>query len=235
MIDLAAVVARAMTLIGLPYKLGGRRADPSLRSGLDCSEFTAYAYEAAGTNLPWNAQAQYNLTQPVTLPQPGDLVFFRDTAPGDPISHVGIYLGGGRMINAQDSGVAIANLNTPYWQQHFVRFGRVPGVNATDPPGAQTAPPDAGPVGLPAGTDTGTPLGLPNPAAGLGAVSDALGTIVGKLTARDTYIRLALVILGGAALVGGALYAVSQTEAGGAVIAAAGSAAKTAGKAAVLA
>jgi hypothetical protein len=244
MLDLPSVIDKAMSLLGVPYRLGGRRADPSLASGIDCSEFTAYAYESAGVRLPWNAQQQYNLTTPITQPQPGDLVFFRGTVPasesnGDAITHVGLYLGGGRMIDAQDSGVAIADLNSPYWQQHFVRFGRVPGVDATDAPGAITAPPSAGPVGLPPAAQT---LSLPGDIAGgiAGAVfpqsvTDALAHLYDMLTARDTWIRLALVAIGGTLVIGGGIIAAMSTDTGQAVASTAAHAAGTAAKTAVLA
>lgn len=135
------------------------------------------------------------------------------------------------MIDAQDQGVTIANLNDQYWQDHFVRFGRVPGVDTTALPGDASAPASASPVGLAGGVQ---PAGiqLPNP---LGPAGDALGALAARLTARDTYIRVALVVIGGALLVGGVVFAVSQTEAGGAVMEAGAKAAGTAAKAAAVA
>lgn len=124
------VLASASTLLGTPYLLGGRRAnggDPT--RGVDCSEFTAWAYERVGVKLPWNAQQQYNATARVDYNnlQPGDLVFFRGTDPNDPdpITHVGIYVGNGRFINAQDSGVAYGDLTSDYWRTHYAGAGRV--------------------------------------------------------------------------------------------------------------
>jgi cell wall-associated NlpC family hydrolase len=117
-------------LIGTPYAIGGLRTHPdNPGAGLDCSEFTAYVWGQKGVTLPWNAQQQYNQTARIEANQlqPGDLVFFRGTNPADPddITHVGIYVGGGRMINAQDNGVQYADLNSAYWQQHLAGYGRV--------------------------------------------------------------------------------------------------------------
>lgn len=67
----------------------------------DCSGLTMRAYQAAGVSLPHSASAQANYGRRVSLNslRPGDLVFF-----GSPISHNGIYIGGGRMINAPHTG-----------------------------------------------------------------------------------------------------------------------------------
>jgi cell wall-associated NlpC family hydrolase len=67
----------------------------------DCSGLTMRAFQAAGVSLPHSSRAQYNYGKAVARKdlQPGDLVFF-----GKPISHVGIYLGGNRMLHAPRSG-----------------------------------------------------------------------------------------------------------------------------------
>ena len=67
----------------------------------DCSGLVQAAYAAAGITLPRVAQDQYNAGRPVPAGeplQPGDLVFF-GTSPTD-ITHVGIVLGNGEMIDA---------------------------------------------------------------------------------------------------------------------------------------
>ena len=57
--------------------------------------------------------------------KPGDLVFFTKTYACDgPVSHVGIYVGGGMMIHAGDP-IKYASINTSYWQEHFYAFGRL--------------------------------------------------------------------------------------------------------------
>lgn len=67
----------------------------------DCSGLTMRAFEAAGVSLPHSsaAQARMGRSVPLNALKPGDLLFF-----GRPISHVGIYLGGGRMVHAPRSG-----------------------------------------------------------------------------------------------------------------------------------
>jgi cell wall-associated NlpC family hydrolase len=59
------------------------------------------AFQAAGVSLPHSSAAQFRMVKAVGKGQlkPGDLVFF-----GRPVSHVGIYLGGGRMVHAPRSG-----------------------------------------------------------------------------------------------------------------------------------
>jgi cell wall-associated NlpC family hydrolase len=120
----------AASLLGTPYELGGRRAhanQPQL--GIDCSEYTAWVYEHFGVQLPWNAQQQYDATRRIGAGdlQPGDLVFFAGTDPNNnqPVTHVGIYVGNGKMINAQDNGVSYADLNSDYWRSHTFGYGRV--------------------------------------------------------------------------------------------------------------
>ena len=67
----------------------------------DCSGLTMRAYQAAGVNLPHSSAAQSRMGRsiPFNQKQPGDLLFF-----GRPVSHVGIYLGGGKMVHAPRSG-----------------------------------------------------------------------------------------------------------------------------------
>lgn len=67
----------------------------------DCSGLTMRAYEAAGVSLPHSSAAQSRMGKKVPLNalKPGDLLFF-----GRPVSHVGIYLGGGKMVHAPRSG-----------------------------------------------------------------------------------------------------------------------------------
>jgi len=70
----------------------------------DCSGLTMRAYEAAGVSLPHSAALQMRYGKKVDRKdlRPGDLVFF-----GRPVSHVGIYLGGGKMVDAPRSGARV--------------------------------------------------------------------------------------------------------------------------------
>lgn len=67
----------------------------------DCSGLTMRAFQSAGVSLPHSSAAQYRYGKSVSRSnlRAGDLVFF-----GSPISHVGIYLGGGKMVHAPRSG-----------------------------------------------------------------------------------------------------------------------------------
>ena len=123
----ADVVAVARQYLGWPYVWGGASPETSF----DCSGLTQWSYRQVGVALPRTAQQQFDATQrldPGEL-QPGDLVFFAQTYP-DPanwITHVGIYVGGGRMINAPQEGDVIqeASVFDGYWGGKFAGAGRV--------------------------------------------------------------------------------------------------------------
>ena len=103
------VVADATQYLGTPYKWGG--TNPS--TGLDCSGFTQRAYADLGVQLPRTAAAQATVGTPVASladAQPGDLVAF-----GQPVDHIGIYVGNGKMIEAPHTGdvVKVATITAP--------------------------------------------------------------------------------------------------------------------------
>ena len=85
----------ALRYLGVPYVWGG--ASPS---GFDCSGLVMYVYAQLGISLPHFAAAQFGMGEPVARSdlQPGDLVFF------DGLNHVGIYIGGGDMVHAPQTG-----------------------------------------------------------------------------------------------------------------------------------
>lgn len=96
----AAVAVRfAYAQLGKPYQYGA--AGPG---SYDCSGLTMAAWGAAGVALPHNAAMQQSMVHPVSSAdaQPGDLVFF-----GSPAYHVGMYIGGGRMIAAPHTGTVV--------------------------------------------------------------------------------------------------------------------------------
>ena len=92
-------VDTARSQVGKPYEYGAAGPD-----SYDCSGLTQYAYRAAGIELPHSSQSQSEMGTAVDRAnlQPGDLVFFYQ-----PVSHVGIYVGDGQMVDAgtQDTGV----------------------------------------------------------------------------------------------------------------------------------
>ncbi len=114
------VVAYASALLGARYVWGG-----SGPNAFDCSGFTRYVYKQFGLDLPHSSAGQYNtaygtmISNPADL-QPGDLVFFINTYKRG-ISHVGIYVGGGDVVQALSPklGVGVADLNGGYWARHY--------------------------------------------------------------------------------------------------------------------
>ncbi len=88
---------------GLPYLWGGNGPLAGDR-GFDCSGLTQAAYAAAGITLPRTSPAQYASGPHVPSDQalePGDLVFY---ATAGRVHHVGLYIGGDKMIDAPDFG-----------------------------------------------------------------------------------------------------------------------------------
>lgn len=88
-------VTYAYNAIGVMYKYG---ADGP--NGYDCSGLTSAAWRSAGKSLPHNAAAQYRATSRIGRAdlKPGDLVFYRS------LGHVGLYVGGGQIIDASHAG-----------------------------------------------------------------------------------------------------------------------------------
>jgi len=123
---LARVVMLARTQIGRPYVWGG--ASPV--TSFDCSGLVQWAFGQLGARLPRTAQQQYDATRRVSRNdlRPGDLVFFERTYPShERITHVGIYVGNGRMINAPTTGDVIREMDVfgGYWGPRFAGGGRV--------------------------------------------------------------------------------------------------------------
>ncbi|GAA1016335.1 peptidase P60 [Streptomyces sp. F-3] len=105
----AGAIAYAQSKLGTPYLWGGN-GTPEQGGRFDCSGLTKAAYASVGITLPRVANDQYNAGPHPKRNEllPGDLVFFSDD-PTDPraIRHVGIYVGGGYMINAPRPGAVI--------------------------------------------------------------------------------------------------------------------------------
>ena len=101
----AAVIAFAQQQIGKPYLWGGTGPD-----AFDCSGLVMMAFQAAGVDLPRTSEAQWawGPQVPASQVEPGDLVFFAgsDGTAIDP-GHVGLVIGGGKMIEAYATGFPI--------------------------------------------------------------------------------------------------------------------------------
>lgn len=139
-------IATARQFIGTPYQWGSDRDDPS---SFDCSDFTRWAFlSGVGMDLPLDSRAQARYVQAysnrvyynLNNAQRGDLLFFISFLGGDPeryqgvpkniesISHVGLYLGDGRMIHTaspRTGGVRIDNVFGNHLQYRFFMGGSV--------------------------------------------------------------------------------------------------------------
>lgn len=110
-----AAIAEARRQLGKPYEWGGSGPD-----SFDCSGLTSWAWRAGGERLSHSSRAQWSETSRVPMSdlQPGDLLFY-----GEPIHHVGLYIGDGQMIEAPETGknVRIASI----YRSDLVGAGRV--------------------------------------------------------------------------------------------------------------
>jgi cell wall-associated NlpC family hydrolase len=100
----ASAVSTAVSLLGIPYQWGGE----STQSGFDCSGMVQYVYRNVGIDLPRVAQNQYDAgpgVPPGATVEPGDLVFFGSGV--NDVSHVGMYVGDGLMIDAPHTGAVV--------------------------------------------------------------------------------------------------------------------------------
>jgi cell wall-associated NlpC family hydrolase len=110
----ARAVLAARRALGVRYVWGGE----SLR-GMDCSGLTRWSYRQAGLTIPRTASQQFRYGRAVATSSmtSGDLVFFRV---GRRISHVGMYVGGGRMIHSPRPGKRVSNVAFGgYWRRRF--------------------------------------------------------------------------------------------------------------------
>jgi len=122
----ATAIAFAEQQLGKPYLFGGTGPD-----SFDCSGLVMMAYRAAGINIERTSEQQWatEVRIPASQVQPGDLVFFAGadgtpTAPG----HVGLIIGGGKIIEAYATGFPIRV--APYTNRDPIGFTR-PWANAS--------------------------------------------------------------------------------------------------------
>jgi cell wall-associated NlpC family hydrolase len=119
----SSAIRFALGQLGTPYRWGGEGA-----GGFDCSGLVQAAYAAAGIALPRTAQSQFDAGPPLPSAdalQPGDLVFF-GAAP-DEVTHVGIVVGNGEMVDAPHTG-AVVRVEPYAWTDY---------LGATRPVGSQ--------------------------------------------------------------------------------------------------
>lgn len=118
-----AIVELAKEQLGDPYVFG--RARPG---GFDCSGLTSFLYKEQGIDI--NRRASTQLQDGIIVSReglmPGDIVFF-DEFPGDnyEASHVGIYIGDGKIIHSGSKGVGYADLDGHWFRDYYIGARRV--------------------------------------------------------------------------------------------------------------
>lgn len=120
------IINYAKSLMGkVTYDWGTRNAD---RLIFDCSSFTEHVFEKYGVQMKWGTRYQQNEGVAVSKSnlRKGDLVFF-GTVNQSVLNHVGIYIGNGEFIHNSPSsnGVRIDNLNSGFWESHYIKARRV--------------------------------------------------------------------------------------------------------------
>jgi cell wall-associated NlpC family hydrolase len=130
-INMTAMINTAKKYIGVKYDFGAKPYPKSNR--FDCSTYTQYVFRKYGVELPRLSRNQAKRGKAVsrTNLRKGDLLFFY--LPGryksnKIVGHVGIYMGGGRMIHSSTkpkNGVQITSINKAYWKKTFLKARRV--------------------------------------------------------------------------------------------------------------
>jgi cell wall-associated NlpC family hydrolase len=124
-----SVIATAEDVMGRPYRYGGTGENGG---GFDCSGLIQYAYAQHGVTLPRTSAEQAREGRAVgknpSKLYPGDLLTFSNQ--GGAVTHVGLYIGGGRFIHSATRGVQISVLSAddPYgrwWWKRWVGVRRI--------------------------------------------------------------------------------------------------------------
>jgi cell wall-associated NlpC family hydrolase len=112
----------AFNYLSTPYRFGGNS-----RKGIDCSAFVQQVFREVEVELPRSAREQFRVGDNIDREQlqKGDLLFFRTYAKYP--SHVGIYLGDGKMIHASSRSrrVVVTSIDQPYYRQRFIGAKRI--------------------------------------------------------------------------------------------------------------
>lgn len=123
--DFAAMLYEAEKYLGRAYVWGG--SSPS--TGFDCSGFVCWVINKSGVGSVGRTTAdglrQWTTTIPKSERQPGDIVYFQGTYNTAGASHVGIYVGDGKMIHCGNP-IKYSNIDSGYFAEHFMCYGRIP-------------------------------------------------------------------------------------------------------------
>jgi hypothetical protein len=121
--EFAAIYEEAKKYVGTSYVWGGSTPE----TGFDCSGYVCWVYNQNGYDVGrTTANGLWQKSQHISEAEakPGDLVFFKGTYDTPGMSHVGIYLGNGKMVSAGDP-IKYADIHSSYWQQYLAGFGRL--------------------------------------------------------------------------------------------------------------
>ena len=121
--EFAAIYKEAQKYVGTPYVWGGSTPE----TGFDCSGYVCWVYNQNGYDVGrTTANGLWQKSQHISEAEanPGDLVFFEGTYDTPGKSHVGIYLGNGKMVSAGDP-IKYADIHSSYWQKYLSGFGRL--------------------------------------------------------------------------------------------------------------
>lgn len=150
---IAQLVSHGERLLGKPYRTRGVAPWP-----LDCSGYVSYLYRLLGVSLPRSSGALSRVAEPVTDPQPGDLVFFRGrNARSSRVGHVALVVENNDgdlviMHSTNSRGVIKHRLRADaYFSKRYLFTGRIPwmaqmlqqgsGCTTAQPQGSEPAAP----------------------------------------------------------------------------------------------
>jgi hypothetical protein len=193
-----SIVQAVQKFLGYPYVYGG-----TTPSGFDCSGLVQYVLTGLGVSgVPRTSEEQYAWAQHINSTQlaPGDLVFAQ--FPGDNASpgHVGIYIGNGNIISAEDPAQGVGVSSVSSWGSAIVGYGRVPDSSV----GSQSATLDSSESLIP------NPLGILSSLSGLvsslqeiASVFKDIDTIVMDVLNPAFWLRIVSFIAGVLLLIAG--------------------------------
>ena len=129
-----AIAQKALTRVGYMYVWGGCHsmseiANPN-HTAFDCSGLVNWAYYQSGVNIGSNntkSLASKGVSVSRNNMQAGDIILFSSNGSTSGIHHVGIYIGGGNMVHAPQTGepVQVAYLGYSYWQKEWYDVRRL--------------------------------------------------------------------------------------------------------------
>ncbi|GKT37658.1 C40 family peptidase, partial [Aduncisulcus paluster] len=120
----SSIVSTARSLLGIPYKWGGR----SPKTGFDCSGFVWYVFNQYGINLPRSSSQLLSVGSPVNKSsiRPGDILIYKVSKKGKSL-HAAIATGSGTFVHSPSSGKTVSevSMSGPYWRGRLIGVRRV--------------------------------------------------------------------------------------------------------------